>query len=155
MSEKPHPEAIYSRKIFENLRSELELHGQLQIVMMSDSMSPVLPTGANATIEPFRLKSLRPMDLLVFWIPEEEIIVCHAFLAEGVFPGANGKKTITTQGIQNSHSDYPVRESNILGRVTSHQTTHFKFWIHNRLARVKKQIFGSFVQKCDQKRGRF
>ncbi len=114
-----------SSEEFEGLKSLVAKRGSLEIRLVSGSMAPLLPTGSLARIEPCRFEELEKYDLVVFWY--HGIVMCHCVWDRGVFPAANGERTLVTKGLANPVSDDPVRESWILGRVTSHATTPWQF----------------------------
>lgn len=111
---------------FEELKKKLQNEGRLTIKLVSNSMSPVLPTGAVASIEPVSYNQIQNLDFIVFH--SNEILVCHAVWRLGYFKDANGERTIITRGIATPHFDLPVSESRILGRVTSHRISRKKFY---------------------------
>ncbi|MES2855347.1 MAG: hypothetical protein V4692_05770, partial [Bdellovibrionota bacterium] len=98
------------------MRDQLNSSGSLSIQLMSNSMAPILPTGAIAFIAPAKFDELSMRDIVVFW--SDGILICHCFWELSKFPAANGERTIVTRGLSSVGFDYPVRESEFLGRVT-------------------------------------
>lgn len=111
---------------FEALKSKIQTEGQLTIQLVSNSMAPVMPTGTLAHIEPVVYDQVQPLDFIVFYA--NGILVCHAMWKRGYLKSANGERTLITRGIAAPFFDLPVRESLILGRVTSHRISCQKFY---------------------------
>ncbi|HVK62331.1 MAG TPA: hypothetical protein VM432_12305 [Bdellovibrionales bacterium] len=82
-------------------------------------MSPVLKTGDTATIEPVAIDDLVMRDIIVFW--SDDKLICHVVWAHSTMRSASGERMIVTRGLASLHFDYPVRESEIIGRVKSHR----------------------------------
>ncbi len=135
-----------SNEDFETLKSALVLRGSCEIRLVSGSMSPLMPTGTIAKIEPCGFDELAKYDLVVFWY--HGVLMCHCVWDRGQLPAANGERTLVTKGLANSVSDDPVRESWILGRVVSHSTTPWQF--HWNL--IKSKAVGRF--RRDESRDR-
>jgi hypothetical protein len=116
-----HQETSFSLDEFHGLKLKLEVSGPLGIKIVSGSMEPLLPIGTIAQVEFCRFDDLKPMDLLVYW--RDDRLTCHAVWNIGYLPSARGDRTVITRGLGNPEFDYPVAESEIFGRVTSHRLT--------------------------------
>ena len=114
-----------TRKSFSAMKNELTRAGALAIRLASNSMAPVLPTGTVAEIMPVTFEELKPLDCIVY--DAGELLVCHVVWGFGLFLAANGERTVLTRGLSVPFFDEPVRESRILGRVTSHQISKRRF----------------------------
>lgn len=141
---------------FERLKNHLVAQRSVNIELVSNSMSPVMPTGTRAVVEPATFDQIRPMDFVVFF--SEGILICHAAWEEGFFKAADGQRTLITRGLANPFFDEPVKESQILGRVTSHSITRTRFYwlaIRSRLllkVGIKPKPFEAFSSKNDVRR---
>jgi signal peptidase I len=109
----------------DNLKTALRKQGALEIELISGSMSPIMPTGTRAMIEPCQYEDLRRFDSIVFF--SDGILICHSIWGLGEFRAPNGDRTIVTRGLANPLADDPVRESVVLGRVTSHRVSKGRF----------------------------
>lgn len=111
---------------FDKLKDKLRHDRSLSIKIASNSMAPIMPTGTVALIEPVSYDDIQPLDFIVFH--SDGILICHATWDKGFFKAANGDRTIITRGLESPFFDLPMRESNILGRVTSHRISRRKFY---------------------------
>lgn len=118
-------EVKYSLDDFRKLKNSLARAGSVEIRLVSNSMAPLLPTGATARIEPCSPEDLSKYDIIVFWYHGD--LTCHCFWSPGLFPAANGERTLVTKGLNNSSVDDPVHESWLLGKVVSHRTSAWQF----------------------------
>ena len=107
------------------MKAKLAEASRLSIILVSNSMAPVLPSGATAEIQPVTYEKIQPLDFVVFFDAGQ--LICHAVWDKGVFKSANGERTIITRGLSNPAFDHPVRESMILGRVESHRISKPRF----------------------------
>jgi hypothetical protein len=133
-----HPASRITLETLGLLRERLLEEKSLEIVLISGSMSPLIKTGDRATIEPVRIEELRMLDIVVFWSVDK--LICHCVWGHSVTLGANGERRINTRGLATSGFDYPVRESEILGRVTSHRLTAFTFAWRSFLQNLKRKL---------------
>ena len=106
------------------LRALLQERKTLPITIISESMVPLLPVGCRCTIAPVSYTEIKSFDLIVFF--SEDKLVCHAVWAKQFLPAANGERTLLTRGFNNAGFDYPVRESEIVARVSSHQMSKWQ-----------------------------
>lgn len=108
-------------KDFAALRAALRGGGLREIRLVSNSMAPLLPTGARAIVQGCSIGDLKPFEIVVFW--QNEKLICHVVCGQGDLPAADGQMTLVTRGLGSGGFDLPVPESWILGRVISHRLT--------------------------------
>ena len=106
---------------FQALRSELLRGGAREIQLVSNSMAPLLPTGARAMVEGCSIGELKPFEIVVFW--ENGKLICHVVCGQGELPAADGQASLVTRGLSSKSFDLPIPADCILGRVTSHRLT--------------------------------
>lgn len=114
---------------------------RIKVKLISNSMSPVLPTGAVAEIESCTLNDLKFLDFIVFWDGKQP--VCHCFFSEGEFKTPSGERTINTRGLANKNFDAIVSESNLLGRIVSHKIRPWQYIVF----RIANKIFGAKISQ--------
>jgi signal peptidase I len=110
---------------FEQLKLRMAARGSIEIVLVSGSMAPLIKTGDRAVIAPAKLDELVERDMIVF--AAKDILICHCVWGHSVFPSADGERMVITRGLAGQTFDYPVRESEILGKVISHTLGPMRF----------------------------
>lgn len=109
---------------FARLKNQLEKFGRRQVVLVSNSMSPILPTGSLAEIAPCRINELSRFEMIVFI--DEKKLICHMVWNTNEFNSPGGERQIVTRGLLGGGFDLPVAESRILGKVISHRIAPWK-----------------------------
>ena len=129
--------ALISKNEFDQLKTRLERVGQQKIVIVTGSMAPLLPVGADAMIEACDFEEIKRLDMIVFWSVDR--LICHAVCDFGYLPAPNGERTVVTRGLANPGFDFPVSESDILGRVISHELSNWMYF---------RAIAGGALRRC-------
>ena len=119
---------VISEDDFIVLKKNLPLARSMKITLVSNSMAPILPVGTLAEIGPVAFDDIQPLDFVVFF--ENGKLICHTVWQRGFFKAPNGERTLITRGLSNPFFDHPVRESYLLGRVTSHRVSRlYLYWL--------------------------
>jgi hypothetical protein len=114
---------------------------RLSITLASDSMSPLLPTGACAEIESCSLDELKFLDLVIFnW---RSMLICHCFFGLNEFPNPSGERTFISRGLASKYFDDAIGESQLVGRVVTHKLSHTSYFIY----RLFNRIFGTWLTR--------
>src|SRR4051812_29635213 len=93
------------------IRIALSEGRRLPIVLISDSMSPILPTGARAEIAACTLDDLKFLDLIVF--NYNSVLTCHCYFGQNEFRSPSGERTFITRGLASRYFDHAVAESQL------------------------------------------
>lgn len=106
-----------------------------KVKILSGSMTPFIYKDDIVVIEPGKVESLKPGDVIVFW--RENKLICH-LLVRNKF--VEGKMLLETKGLSSGEYDEDVDPNMFLGVVTK-----------PRLGFIKR-IFFRFITIFDKKR---
>jgi signal peptidase I len=98
------------------LKRRLNEQGFLPIRIMSGSMEPVIRTGEQLMVAEIA-EPLRIFDIIVFW--DGSVMICHFVWRINRAIKSKGERWIVTRSLISSREDFPILESQILGRVTN------------------------------------
>lgn len=102
----------------ESLKQKLKAQKCLPIRVVTGSMEPLIKTGEELTIEEI-VEPLKIFDIVVFW--NGSIYVCHFVWRLNRKPNSKGERWVTTRSLMSDFEDFPILETQILGRVTDRQ----------------------------------
>jgi signal peptidase I len=106
---------------------------KIKVRIISNSMSPILPVGAFAEMEACRLDDLKFLDVIVF--NYNAMLTCHCFISHGEFRNPKGERTFVTKGLANRSFDFPIAESELVGKIATHKLTPWRFALYSFLNR--------------------
>lgn len=101
---------------------------RIKVRLISESMSPLLPTGAFAEVEACALDDLQFLDLVVF--NYRSMLTCHCFFGHNEFKTPSGERTFITRGLASKYFDNAVAESQFVGRVATHRLSSSKYALY-------------------------
>jgi signal peptidase I len=108
---------------FQKLKAELREHKELVVRVVTGSMEPVIRVGEGLTLEEIK-KPLKLFDIVVYW--NGTAFICHYVWALNRGSSSQSERWVVTRCIASAFEDFPVLESNILGRVTDRQIPFFR-----------------------------
>jgi hypothetical protein len=106
---------------------------RIKVRIISSSMSPLLPVGTFAEMEGCTLDDLKFLDPVVF--NYNSLLTCHFFVSHGDFRTPQGERTFVTKGLANKVFDFPIAESQLVGRIVTHKIAPWKFALYSFLNR--------------------
>lgn len=117
MSGKDEKRARFSRTQFGKFKQRLHDEGALGIRILSGSMEPLIQTGEELQVIPIKdVADLKPFDIIVYW--DRDILICHYLWSINQrFRTDAGLRIFGTRSLASQREDFPIDESQILGRV--------------------------------------
>lgn len=105
----------YSITEFLSLKKKLGKNNDLNVNIISNSLSPWIVRHQNVTLKSVEIKDLKAFDIIVYW--SDEKLICHIY-----YKTLNGK--IMTKGLQSKEFDQLFSPKLVLGVV---EDTKFNF----------------------------
>jgi len=104
------------------IRLKKNLKPNSETMILSGSMTPWIKTNEVINLSPCLREDLKPFDIIVFWSPESEILICHIYIEF-----RDGK--IITKSLTRNVEDPPLDPQFLLGRVNRPRFT----WLHKMI----------------------
>lgn len=92
----------------------------LKYKVVSDSMAPLIPMGAELLLEAVKPEEIKRFDILVF--QEQKSLVCHYVWHVNKI---HNKGEISTRNLKNGEMDAPFGFAKVNGRVTNFKMGFF------------------------------
>ncbi len=107
---------------FELIKKAILTKGELDIKIISDSMSPVIKIGDIAKV--ISIKNYKPelktFDIILYW--NGSLLICHYVWNLNQIINNNDGRNITTRSIKESgNNGVPISFDHILGKIIDHQ----------------------------------
>lgn len=119
-----------SKSDFEKLKSKLQAEKRMGVRVVTGSMEPVIRVDDELTIEEIKgpQECLKLFDIIVYWNGSK--FICHYVWSVNRNTHSKGERWVVTRSLISAREDFPVLESDILGRVTDRQIPFMrKLWI--------------------------
>jgi hypothetical protein len=116
-----------SNLTFEELKAKLQQEKQLAVRVVTGSMEPVIEVGDELLVEDIQ-EPLKLFDIIVYW--NGSVYICHFVWSLNRHVRDQGARWVVTRSLASAREDFPVLESDILGRVVDREIPFSrKLWI--------------------------
>lgn len=101
----------------------------VEFTITTDSMVPIIKIGeiVRVDLREETLNSLNKFDIVVFW--QNYKVYCHYIVDFTPATFAQSDPYVFTQGYRSRHLDAPIKKSQLIGKVTSHDLTAWQKWV--------------------------
>jgi signal peptidase I len=115
----------------DELKAKLRRDKRIEVRVVTGSMEPVIQVGDELVIEEIH-EPLELFDIIVYW--NGSVYLCHFVWSlnrhTNSHTNSKGEHWVVTRSLASSREDFPVLESDILGRVVDREIPFLrKLWI--------------------------